>query len=132
MEEMKMPALKTEVTPKMQREIRKHYKAQGVTDVDLKASDVAALVPMTKAKVGTSWRLWHTANGVTATCSDCSHGFAVQDCDTWAKFRAIRFKHCGRSERLPLLLLLTFLFVNKYSPLAKPQAKTTAPFAVIE
>ena len=129
-----MQAIK-EVTPEMAQEIRAHYVAQGVTAVDLAARDEAGLVPGKPRSTGTDWRIWRAGKGYAAACPACSHGMAFPACASRASKRAIRFRHCGRIEKLPftffqpwraIIQLAAYpvkLFLNRFAPLPKPQPR---------
>src|SRR5580692_7862577 len=91
------------VTPEMAARIRKHYLSQGVTETDLKADEAGALVPAAARRdLSAIWQLWKGGNGYRVSCPACGLGQAFPDTDTRESIRAIRFKHCGRTEKLPL------------------------------
>jgi hypothetical protein len=114
-----------EVTQEMAAQIRKHYLRQGLTDVDLKAADDGALVPTQPLRDLTAiWRIWKGGNGYRVSCPACGLGQAFPDTDTSAGIHAIRFNHCGRSEKLPLgyrLISLITRFLDKYAPAGQAQ-----------
>jgi hypothetical protein len=117
-----MKALK-EVTPEQAREIVRHYKKQGVTDLDLQPRDAAAIVPgQGPAVLEIEWKLWFSGKGFVASYGNYSQAFP--DCATREKMKALRF----RGEKLPLrffepwrtlLALAVFpvrLFLNRFAP----------------
>jgi hypothetical protein len=93
------------VTKEMAEEIRRFYKKQGVTDTDLDVrNEEGALAETPTPKFeGVSWRRWKTGNGFIATCSYCRARGEFEEV-TKAGRKALRFRHCGRADRLPLLL----------------------------
>jgi hypothetical protein len=98
-----------ELTIEMQENMRRHYRAQGATGVDLIQSESAALVPTVEPiNVGVSWRRWKSANGFIATCNQCHQRGEFEEV-TKAGKKTLRFRHCGNKvEKLPLLLRWLF------------------------
>jgi hypothetical protein len=88
----------------MDREMRRTYLAQGATETDLQFHDVAAVVPgQGSPNFLVTWRRWPLAHGFIAFCPRCKHQAEFEEV-TKAGRKSLRFKHCGRLDKLPLLL----------------------------
>jgi hypothetical protein len=110
-----------ELTTEMQENMRAHYRAQGATEVDLIESESAAIVlveqPATflsillgdksASKTAVRWRRWELGNGFIAVCNRC-HSRAEFEEVTEAGKKTLRFRHCGKADRIPLWLRLLY------------------------
>ncbi len=107
-------------TAEQEKEIRKHYQEQGVTDAEMLSGDEAIVVPTNTQRVGVNWRPWRAGPGVIADCDICHQSMAFEAKDR-ADRKAIRFAHCKRVDRLPWLLRWFPFLLEANVPAPRPR-----------